>query len=149
MTASNGTWAAGAAASVPGPTPNLPTAAADRLAVAPGARPPKSAISTSPLTDSLVSIRDIRALFALGRTSAYDLTHRPDFPAPVRISPRCYRWWASDVNAFAASLRYECATPPRSGSTRQAAQQLTPHPATPPRRIVGKVRVARTRKDAQ
>jgi predicted DNA-binding transcriptional regulator AlpA len=98
--------------------------------------------------DRLISIRDIREIFRLGRTAAYELTHRPEFPGPVRVSPRCYRWWASEVNAFADSLRCERAAPSASGSTRRAAKQFTPHPAAPPRRITGKVRVARSRKEA-
>jgi predicted DNA-binding transcriptional regulator AlpA len=54
-------------------------------------------------SDRLISIGDIRKLFNLGRTAAYELTHRPDFPEPVPISSRCYRWWASEVDAFADS----------------------------------------------
>ena len=40
-----------------------------------------------PPTDRLIGIREIRQLFGLGRTAAYDLTHRPGFPAPVPVSP--------------------------------------------------------------
>ena len=56
-------------------------------------------------TDRLISIGDIRSFFKLGRTAAYELTHRPEFPEPVPISSRCYRWWASEVDAFAVTLR--------------------------------------------
>jgi predicted DNA-binding transcriptional regulator AlpA len=147
MTASNGTWAA-EATSVPGPTPNLPTAAADRPAVAAGARAPESALSTSPLTDTLVSVHDIRALFALGRTSAYDLTHRPDFPAPVRISPRCYRWWATEVAAFAAHLHEQAQTGRQGGNRPRATSRTTPAQTTPALRITGRLRVARGRRQA-
>src|SRR6266567_3838412 len=42
-----------------------------------------------PGADRLISVGDIRALFKLGRTAAYELTHRPGFPAPVRVSSRC------------------------------------------------------------
>ena len=66
---------------------------------APAARPARWT------SDRLISIGDIRTLFKLGRTAAYELTHRPDFPEPVPISPRCYRWWASEVEAFADGLR--------------------------------------------
>ena len=38
--------------------------------------------------DALIGIADIRKRFKLGRTAAYELTHRPGFPDPVRISPR-------------------------------------------------------------
>jgi len=55
-------------------------------------------------TDQLISITDIRALFKLGRTAAYELTHRAEFPAPVQVSRRCLRWWASEVDAYADAL---------------------------------------------
>jgi predicted DNA-binding transcriptional regulator AlpA len=97
-------------------------------------------------SDRLISIQDIREIFRLGRTAAYELTHRLGFPGPVLVSPRCYRWWASEVNAFAASLRRERTEAARSGS-RRVARQHTPHPAAP-RRITGMVRAARTRKGA-
>jgi len=91
-------------------------------------------------TDTLIGIRDIRAMFRLGRTAAYELTHRPGFPTPVRISTRCYRWWATEVAAFAASLGQQ-AQPvkrPQSAHLHQA----------PPLTITGKVRMARRRKEA-
>ena len=100
-------------------------------------------------SDNLISIGDIRMLFKLGRTAAYELTHRPDFPEPVPISPRCYRWWASEVEAFTDSLRRK--RPDQSAGrdgTKRAANPHTPHPAMPPRRITGKVRAARTRREA-
>lgn len=97
--------------------------------------------------DRLISIRDIRNVFGLGRTAAYELTHRPEFPEAVRVSPRCYRWWVSEVNAFAASLRPHCAEPTRRARTQQAAKSQLPHSATP-RHITGKIRTARTPKAA-
>jgi predicted DNA-binding transcriptional regulator AlpA len=117
-------------------------------------RPPDPAIpATAALarwtSDTLISIGDIRQLFKLGRTAAYELTHRPDFPEPVPISPRCYRWWASEVDAFADSLRRKHLDQPAGGSgTQRPAKPQTPRPATPPRRITGKVRAARTRREA-
>ena len=97
-------------------------------------------------SDRLISIGDVRKLFKLGRTAAYELTHRPEFPEPVPISSRCYRWWASEVDAFADSLRRkrseQCV---RGGGTQRTT---TPNPAMPPRRITGKVRAARTRREA-
>jgi len=93
--------------------------------------------------DRLISIGDIRVLFKLGRTAAYELTHRPDFPEPVPISPRCYRWWASEVEAFADSLRRkrpdQCAA---GGGTRRTAKPRTLDPATPPGRYQGELRLA-------
>jgi predicted DNA-binding transcriptional regulator AlpA len=93
-------------------------------------------------TDQLISITDIRALFKLGRTAAYELTHRPGFPAPVQVSRRCLRWWASEVNAYADTLQREGARcRARRATTRQADD-----PAVQPRRITGTVRAARGRK---
>jgi predicted DNA-binding transcriptional regulator AlpA len=100
-------------------------------------------------SDKLISIGDIRTLFKLGRTAAYELTHRPEFPEPVPISPRCYRWWASEVGAFADSLRRQRSEQPGRGSgTQRATKSQAPHPATPPRRITGTVRPARARREA-
>jgi predicted DNA-binding transcriptional regulator AlpA len=96
--------------------------------------------------DALISIADIRKRFKLGRTAAYELTHRPEFPDPVPISQRCYRWWASEVNAFAASLRREQVSQPAAGSPRKEKPRAS-GPATP-MRISGTVRTARTCKKA-
>jgi predicted DNA-binding transcriptional regulator AlpA len=110
---------------------------------------PSAARPTRWTSDNLISIEDIRTLFKLGRTAAYELTHRPDFPEPVPISPRCYRWWASEVDEFVDSLRRQ--RPDQSaggGGSQRTAKSHTPHPATPPRRITGKVRAARARREA-
>jgi len=96
--------------------------------------------------DALIGIADIRKRFKLGRTAAYELTHRLGFPDPVRISPRCYRWWASEVDAFAASLRRERASRSAAGIQRKEKPQA-PDPATP-MRITGTLRSARTRRKA-
>ncbi len=104
------------------------------------------AVQPHGMTDRLVSIRDIRELFGLGRTAAYELTRRPAFPEPVVISARCYRWWASEVLAFATSIRREGMRPRRPAGT--ARERNTSAPSTPPRRISGRVRVARARKKA-
>jgi predicted DNA-binding transcriptional regulator AlpA len=118
-------------------------------------RPPDPAIpgpgtagSARWTSDRLISIGDIRKLFNLGRTAAYELTHRPDFPDPVPISSRCYRWWASEVDAFADSLRRKRSEQSvRGGGTQRATKPRTPHPTTP-RHITGKVRAARSRREA-
>ncbi len=100
------------------------------------------------MTDSLISVREIRMLFRLGRTAAYELTHRPGFPQPVVISPRCYRWWATEVTAFAASARREASQPRHLCNGRHASARQMPHSAASPPRISGKVRIARTRRKA-
>jgi predicted DNA-binding transcriptional regulator AlpA len=95
--------------------------------------------------DKLICIRDIRNIFGLGRTAAYELTHRPEFPEPVRISSRCYRWWASEVNAFAASLRRLCAEAALPARAQRTAKSPLPYSATP-RHISGRIRTARAPK---
>ena len=94
--------------------------------------------------DKLISISDIRRIFKLGRTAAYDLTHRPDFPETVVLSARCYRWWASEVNVFADTLRSK----PTQGAAQRARRQHIPDPAARPLQITGTVRSARVRKVA-
>jgi hypothetical protein len=49
---------------------------------------------------------------------------------------------ASEVDAFAATLRRERAQP----AARRTAEPRRPDPATPPRRIIGTVRAARISK---
>jgi predicted DNA-binding transcriptional regulator AlpA len=117
---------------------------AARLSVSPRAGEPESAATTSLQAGTLISIREIRALFGLGRTAAYELTHRPGFPAPVRISPRCYRWWAAEVAAFTATLRRQ----DRPGNRQRPVRQPEPAQDMPALHITGKVRAARRRKEA-
>src|SRR3989442_600585 len=106
---------------------------------------PQETAGPSPsASDKLISIDYIRNLFKLGRTAAYELTHRPGFRDPVETSRHCYRWWASEVDVSAARLRRERA----QVRTLRAKTPHLPDPATPPRRITGKVRAARTRKKA-
>src|SRR3984957_19522390 len=93
--------------------------------------------------DRLISIDDIRALFKLGRTAAYELTRRPGFPAPVQVSRRCLRWWASEVDAYADDLQREGA----ERGTRRAVTRETGSPTAVPRRITGTVRAARGRRE--
>jgi predicted DNA-binding transcriptional regulator AlpA len=96
--------------------------------------------------DTLISIREIRELFGLGRTAAYELTHRPGFPRPVKLSPRCYRWWTSEVIAFTADVRPGYASARRSPEARRAAHRLVPPDDPAPLRITGTMRIARSRK---
>jgi predicted DNA-binding transcriptional regulator AlpA len=125
---------------VPQARDSLPEAAVQSLSQ------PQPAVQTSWTTDKLISIRDVRELFGLGRTAAYELTHRPEFPVPVVISPRCYRWWASEVLAFAASIRSQGTKPRRPASC--ARRRREPDLSTSACRISGKVRTARTRRQA-
>ncbi len=106
---------------------------------------PQSTAEPKWVHDSLIDITEIRRIFRLGRTAAYELTHRPGFPDPVPISPRCYRWWASEVAGFAAALRRE----PAPANTQPAKKPPLPEPdpVAPQPRITGKVRAARARKE--
>ena len=94
-----------------------------------------------PADDRLISIADIRLIFKLGRTAAYQLTHRPEFPDHVEISPRCYRWWASEVDRFADALRRTRSR----GSKRRRHEPRLPEQVLP-LRITGTVRAIRDRK---
>jgi predicted DNA-binding transcriptional regulator AlpA len=96
--------------------------------------------------DRLLCITDIRSFFNLGRTAAYDLTHRSDFPAPVVVSPRCYRWWASEVTAFAASKRRDAVEPRRHNNASHRRNTQVTALNAPACRITGTVRVARSKK---
>src|ERR1700722_12713901 len=125
---------------VPDQLPGLPDVAADNAVMA-----PESVGPTRIDGDTLLDIGDIRQFFKLGRTAAYELTHRPDFPDPVLISPRCYRWWASEVSAFATALRRDGHHARRQRLPRSRACQQ----ATMPRRITGTVRAARSRTEAR
>jgi predicted DNA-binding transcriptional regulator AlpA len=108
------------------------------------AREPEPAREGRPGADRLISVTDIRALFKLGRTAAYELTHRPGFPAPVRVSSRCLRWWASEVDSYAGTLQREGA----QRRTRRATTRVAGEPAAAPRRITGTVRPARGRRES-
>jgi predicted DNA-binding transcriptional regulator AlpA len=117
-----------------------------------GTDQPTAPFRDRPPTDRLIGIGEIRQLFRLGRTAAYDLTHRPGFPAPVPVSRNAYRWWASEVAAFAAALRTEgqnsSAGPRRRAQQRrspQEAQRRSPQEAAH-LRITGKVRAAQNRR---
>ena len=119
----------------------------DQPTVPHGTTGPEAPLRERLPADSLISIREIRQLFGLGRTAAYELTHRPGFPAAVPLSAHCYRWWASEVADFAAALRTESRNS-RSHS-RCRAQQHALRQDSAPLRITGKVRIARSRRGSQ
>jgi predicted DNA-binding transcriptional regulator AlpA len=105
---------------------------------------PTAPLRDRPQADYLIGIGQIRQLFRLGRTAAYDLTHRPGFPAPVPVSRNAYRWWASEVAAFTAALRADSQN--SSADPRRRAQQRTSPQEAAHLRITGKVRAARNRR---
>jgi predicted DNA-binding transcriptional regulator AlpA len=104
----------------------------DLATVGPATRNPPA--TAWPSGDTLMTILDIRRLFKLGRTAAYELTRRQGFPAPVHLSSRCYRWWASEVTAFAGTVHRKPATRRVQASTVSSAASL---------RIIGRSRSAR------
>jgi predicted DNA-binding transcriptional regulator AlpA len=104
-----------------------------------------AAVPSGEQPDRLIGIREVRALFGLGRTAAYELVRRTGFPEVVCVSPRAYRWWASQVHAFAAEL--QAAGPPHG--RRSAATRPVPESGGPPLRITGTVRYARSRGSRQ
>ena len=123
-------------------TQPIPEAASATDATDQAADRPQTASSPQPASNQLISIAGIRTIFGLGRTAAYELTHRPGFPDPVAISTHCYRWWASEVDAFAVTLRRERAQQAAQPSRRPRR----PDPTASPRRITGTVRAARASK---
>jgi predicted DNA-binding transcriptional regulator AlpA len=99
----------------------------------------------SPDGAGLMSRREIGEFFRLGKSAAYDLTRRADFPPPVVVSTRCLRWPQRDVTQFAERLR---GNPPRRRGHPRAAH----HPAGAPagqRRITGRVRAVGERRETR
>jgi predicted DNA-binding transcriptional regulator AlpA len=90
----------------------------------------------------LITMREIRARFRLGRTAAYELVRRPDFPPRIVVSPRCHRWLESEVDAFAAALRG------RPAPAKRVTGQAQP-PGAVPLRLTGRPRPVRARKAQQ
>jgi len=118
-------------------------------AVPPPTRPVEAERTTDPVrqeghgTDRLISISDIRTLFKLGRTAAYELTHRAGFPAPVQVSRRCLRWRASEVDAYISTLQHQAA----QRRVRRTTPRQTASFAAQSRRITGQVRAVRGRNE--
>jgi predicted DNA-binding transcriptional regulator AlpA len=109
------------------------------------ARPGPEAKRTTLDGGTLITMKEIRAKFRLGRTAGYELVRRPDFPARIVISPRCHRWLESEVDAFGEALRDHPVA--RWGSTGRRVQP--PGLAAAPRRLTGEVHPVRARKERQ
>jgi prophage regulatory protein len=60
------------------------------------ANPPKS--------HRLINITEVQARVGLRSTAIYSAVARGDFPQPVRISARCTRWYADDIDVWIANL---------------------------------------------
>jgi len=107
------------------------------------ARPDAKANGTRLDGGTLITMKEIRAKFRLGRTAGYELVRRPDFPARIVISPRCHRWLESEVDAFGEALRDHPVA--RRGSADRRVQP--PGPAAAPRRLTGEVHPVRARRE--
>jgi len=48
----------------------------------------------------LLRITDVMTRTSLSRSHIYALVRRGQFPAPVKLGPKCARWVESDVDAW-------------------------------------------------
>jgi predicted DNA-binding transcriptional regulator AlpA len=95
--------------------------------------------------DNLITMKEIRAKFRLGRTAGYELVRRPDFPARIVISPRCHRWVQGEVDAFGETIRDR----PVTRGVAIIRQAQPPGRAAAPRRLTGEEHPVRARKDSR
>jgi predicted DNA-binding transcriptional regulator AlpA len=95
-------------------------------------------------TGKLITMREIRTKFRLGRTAGYELVRRPDFPLRIVVSHRCHRWLENEVDAFAVALRGNLA-PVNCVPRRPQSSVL----AVVPLRLTGRPRPVRARKSGQ
>ena len=109
------------------------------------ARPDVKAIGTTLDGGNLITMKEIRAKFRLGRTAGYELVRRPDFPARIVISPRCHRWLESEVDAFGEALR-DHPVARRGGAGRRVQP---PGQAAASRRLTGEVHPVRARRESR
>jgi len=56
-------------------------------------------------TPTLVDLTEIMVLTGLGRTAAYALTRRPDFPTAYVLSSKTVRWEFAEVNMWLESCK--------------------------------------------
>lgn len=49
---------------------------------------------------ALLILEAVLARVGLGRSTLYAMVKAGTFPAPIKLSPRCVRWRASDVEAW-------------------------------------------------
>lgn len=52
----------------------------------------------------LIAVQDGATSLAISERSYHLLRSRPDFPKPVRISPRCVRWRVDDLREWVRRL---------------------------------------------
>ena len=54
----------------------------------------------TPTKDSYYRDRDLAALFKVGRNTIWRWVSTGHLPPPVKLSPHCSRWRASDLDAW-------------------------------------------------
>jgi prophage regulatory protein len=64
---------------------------------------PIQPLDPAKMADALLRIRIVEALTGLGRSKIYAMLARDEFPQPVRLSARCTRFRAGDVQAWLAA----------------------------------------------
>lgn len=50
--------------------------------------------------DRFMTLREVRRLTALGKTTVYKLLKQGTFPRPLQVGERAVRWRASEVRAW-------------------------------------------------
>ena len=53
--------------------------------------------------DRLLTRHEVEARCRIARTTIYRLMREADFPEPIRLGPRCVRWYESEIEAYLAS----------------------------------------------
>ena len=63
----------------------------------------RARLQANAVGDALLILEATQARVGLGRSTIYAMVKAGTFPAPVKLSPRCVRWRASDVSAWLAA----------------------------------------------
>ncbi|WP_061930212.1 AlpA family transcriptional regulator [Aureimonas sp. AU22] len=53
--------------------------------------------------EMLLSTDEVMTRLSVGRTTLWEMEKRNELPAAIRLSKRCKRWRASEIEAFIAS----------------------------------------------
>jgi predicted DNA-binding transcriptional regulator AlpA len=72
------------------------------------------------LTDPLLSKRELMAAFRVSAKTIYNWKRNQNFPAPVRLSARCYRWSREAVVAWLTARFPTSPCAPPTGKKRAA-----------------------------
>ena len=55
------------------------------------------------MIDDLLNRKQVEELLGIKKSSLYSYMRQGDFPAPIRLSPKCVRWRRSEIEAWLAS----------------------------------------------